>query len=1254
MHQSKADQDFLAIAKHHGVELNHDDLAELHRFAWLCNQKSQSRLKDAPPVVYNKGIGRVLLAGVGAALGAFFLPGAIAGLSVLQGALLGAAIGYQLGGLFRRRRRDQAEESPLFEFSSTGELVSLNSPIPTVYASSSTNSDGGILFAQPPTIWSRIFSNNGAQYLRRIVLLSAGQLGKVDANALRLDQQPRSLFSEEDIDVALNLARADLVAPGQVEEYSQAVRLNTNTFIGLENAIEIVSRSIDSVVIDFDQRIDVTTSFTSPPNPSLGIGTITKDASATTGWNAGVQTQSLNLDTEMGSFVGVRFTGEGDDVAGGLSAANPDNALNTIEIGVWLKSNATYEVIQSGPTGTTGAYTNATVFQVRYYRAFPANIVIVIADDREIYRENLTLGESALGDFSLNTPSAIIDNVRLLAHNNRLILRDGIVPGVGRRFLADETELIDPQLIYKYGNTELKIIDRGTGYYDLRPSVFIPESDSIIPLEGATSRKLYGIYRAIYRSSKPVTGLEFTMRLSLYARDKDGELIDHAMAWEIYITKGDGTEQYLYNQFAQSRREKGSRRTIKIKNLPLDYYTVRIEPLTPDQINGSLPKIGDGLSTTTFNTAVSFDGQTAQIEYNHQGTAGRSQIIDLINQQSNDKKITSNEQGPTATLTHCNELVDPTKIGRPAEIRYLNTSTAYSSILASDRIQNAPIESWPIEEGVMCREWLSTAVAVSGSTALQINDVNAHFIDDGVTVGDRVRILAHHHNRVITNVSQVNLSCAVVSAVGSFTSGSAVVTLSQGYSEIREGMPIAGTSVLEGTYCIQKVGANQILIGDEWGWAIPSLFSGNRSLTCNQGSRPDPGDEVVVFSVGSSAYFPDIYVDRLINPHYGLGDYINQDHFVDYPSIVLARRFCINNRFFYEAIVSDGGFESWATDAAPSSLLFVTKINGKYALLPERDDQIKGTFNAGNVYEYSEPYVPWMEQETNTLLLKYSDREGKDKQIKIQTKDSADGIDREIPQTIQLRGVKSQAQAIAVGVQGLNSIRSQNRVCQFSSDIHALRNLQGDLVQTQHVVTQYGNQASGQIQAVHPPENFRTETSPLRVSIMQAIPGANGGTTITTASPHGLQPNDTVELFGSVLAGIYSPTIYESDRFLIQASYRAISGGSVSRRRQVFDQVVVLPGITTLSAGQRISVGSQNAAQVDLEIVNTEDGLMIKGLDREVNQFHLFCLGQDFDEERMWRISAIEPDINSNQIKYSCVLWSRNLGDASNLVVTTF
>jgi hypothetical protein len=409
--------------------------------------------------------------------------------------------------------------------------------------------------------------------------------------------------------------------------------------------------------------------------------------------------------------------------------------------------------------------------------------------------------------------------------------------------------------------------------------------------------------------------------------------------------------------------------------------------------------------------------------------------------------------------------------------------------------------------------------------------------------------------------------------------------------------------------------------------------------------------------MGASNYLPDVAIDRLINPLDGLGGLVDQDNFVHYPSMVNSRRFCVERKYFYDAVVEGGTFETWLTEVASSSLLFPTKIEGQYALIPERNERVSAIFNAANLIEYAEPYTDWAAQAINTVLAKFSDKRGREQQRKIQTPAAAAGTEPEITQTIDLRGVNNPEQAIDVGCVGLKSLRSQNRVCQFTTDFAGLTCQHGDIVRTQHAIVEYDQEKSGWVTAIQPPTNSRAATSGTIANIYKTLPGSGSTTIISCDRPHGLADGATVVISGHSSAPLNITTtidVYDDSRFAVAVTYAAGTGGIIRYQRTIVDQAVTLSESFAITGSTRLSIWHRNpgGCELDLPLTLVSGVLTIIGLESAIAVGDLFIVGEGVLEDRTWRIASLKPQIGDNKAEITAVVWTADILTRDGLVIT--
>ena len=235
------------------------------------------------------------------------------------------------------------------------------------------------------------------------------------------------------------------------------------------------------------------------------------------------------------------------------------------------------------------------------------------------------------------------------------------------------------------------------------------------------------------------------------------------------------------------------------------------------------------------------------------------------------------------------------------------------------------------------------------------------------------------------------------------------------------------------------------------------------------------GDRYVLFNVESSNYFPDIYVDFLINPDGGLGGLIDPEEFIDYESIVEANRFVKENNFFFDGVVdSEKEFAAWATEEAALSRLVPAKIDGKFGLVVEKPNiPVEAIFNESNIIKdtYEEEYIPWQENSVNQVVLTYTN--GADLQrpvtaVTARTPALNTGGEKLVSYSIDAHSISDTAQAVNIAATMLNSKRLQNKAVKFSTALQGLYLRPGSRIIVQHQINEFDFETSGYVTAIKP------------------------------------------------------------------------------------------------------------------------------------------------------------------------------------------
>ena len=239
-------------------------------------------------------------------------------------------------------------------------------------------------------------------------------------------------------------------------------------------------------------------------------------------------------------------------------------------------------------------------------------------------------------------------------------------------------------------------------------------------------------------------------------------------------------------------------------------------------------------------------------------------------------------------------------------------------------------------------------------------------------------------------------------------------------------------------------------------------------ITTAQSCNWQQGDRFLVYRYGCSNYFPDIYVDTLTSLDGGLGNFIDADFFVDYISIIESKVYCFVNQYFWDGQITEPTpWAQWATRESLASLLFPSRIGGKFALIAEQkvtDISPVALFNASNIIEGSFMEEFAERQELNTLIVSYKD--GGDakfatKTIVIQTLAAYNGEVSVVEESLGLDSVTNFNQAEKVGQVYLKTRLLQDRAISFKTGLQGAYIQPGDLIYVQHLITEFDRECSG-------------------------------------------------------------------------------------------------------------------------------------------------------------------------------------------------
>lgn len=151
----------------------------------------------------------------------------------------------------------------------------------------------------------------------------------------------------------------------------------------------------------------------------------------------------------------------------------------------------------------------------------------------------------------------------------------------------------------------------------------------------------------------------------------------------------------------------------------------------------------------------------------------------------------------------------------------------------------------------------------------------------------------------------------------------------------------------------------------------PSQYNSDAEITALVESKPN----------GSSSYASDIFLDTVLDPINGIGQYASI-HSVDVPQLARTKRFCRVNKLFLDGVIADqrSWREFWA-QTAPFSLLEFAKIGGRDTLVPgvpydpstgtiDPTLAISALFTAGNILEdsYKEEFIDYGASVQDTIV----------------------------------------------------------------------------------------------------------------------------------------------------------------------------------------------------------------------------------------------------------------------------------------------
>lgn len=639
---------------------------------------------------------------------------------------------------------------------------------------------------------------------------------------------------------------------------------------------------------------------------------------------------------------------------------------------------------------------------------------------------------------------------------------------------------------------------------------------SVVTMENNSD--IYALYRITYRTTKSCTEIHLNFVVTLWARDDNNDLQEHGLLFSINVDK-----TYIGTFLISNKSENQVRHRVIIRNLPLAKHEIFCYPIIENIFNTVRPYVLRNNAALQFiNTGISIGGRQAfvAVETSNEVITG-DELNDLI---TLNKKQTSNDRGPIASLTTVNEYVHPTDIGHPNVSNYKGIALGELVIIASNKLQNDPAPSWLITQGIRGRRHIASGVANTLSDNFALSDFTASFRNDG---------LVARSNYIIRNLDK---------GIQSY---------------------------------IDNVARNDLI------YSVEALFW-------------EPGERYIIYQHHQPlVYFPDIYVWTITSKRGGLGELLRSeqlgDFFIDYDSIIRSKKFCIALRYFWDGVIDETiSWAQWASQESMGSLLFPTRIGGKFGLIPEEQSTPVMLFNASNIIKdtYTEDYAP--RQSINTVHINYTDNSDDypvEKTITVMTSDVNNGTSVSFPESLNFPSITNPHQAIRVAQVYLKSRLLQDRAVSFSTALQGYTLREGDLIIVQHITTEVNDESSG--------------------FVLHAEPMIGNSQTITLSAPSSIN-----------LSADYSAAVYRLRENELQVDLN------------VTGQYSPTEGVNVLTINN-----------LDREL---------KGPGEDYTGDYVI-VGQNVTFRRTYRVQKIEPQ-DDGTVSVTAVLWSPDILNVNDLV----
>ena len=162
-----------------------------------------------------------------------------------------------------------------------------------------------------------------------------------------------------------------------------------------------------------------------------------------------------------------------------------------------------------------------------------------------------------------------------------------------------------------------------------------------------------------------------------------------------------------------------------------------------------------------------------------------------------------------------------------------------------------------------------------------------------------------------------------------------------------------------------------------------------------------------------------------------------------------------------------------------------------------------------------------------------------------------------------------------------------------------------------------------------------------------------------------LLPSDSIEISGvhPAVDGIYSNSdgvatiriLSDTRIYIVCSTVSATANGTVKVIRTQFDQVATLSEEPSVTANTRATIGHRSSRFLDTDRTVTALGggrYRINGLETPLEPGDNYAMGESSTFNRVWRITSIKPDVLSNTVQLTGILWTPDVLSPSGLVVS--